>query len=367
MSETTVQSTSQRSAICTDIILRDGPLVRLIFRPQLVENDRNPAASVKGRFLYQKKKTADDWQDFDLLPLTSVRQGQGYQLEIKSGELLPFLQELGALYRLHRSYGIPRGKKTFLQVEESLSALLALAEADLQAFLSDHPNDAFQTLQMVLRWFSQQTIPSEMMDGTGELPQINALVGLANMRSVLRTWSEHADNAEEEFWQQLFAQHSFVLSQLFAYPVVLIGQKAYVGGKGLSNSGGKIVDFLYRIDTSGAAVLIEIKTPITALLSKQYRGIYPPSMELNGSISQVLAYRESLMTDFRELCASESKLCPAEPYCIVIIGDASAELVDEEKRRSFERFRERLVGVRIITFDEVYRRIQSLTELFQQH
>jgi hypothetical protein len=205
-----------------------------------------------------------------------------------------------------------------------------------------------------------------LMDGTGELPQINALLGLANMRSVLRTWNEHADNAEEEFWQRLFAQHSFVLSQLFAYPVVLIGQKAYVGGKGLSNSGGKIVDFLYRVDTSGAAVLIEIKTPKAALLSKPYRGVYPPSVELNGSISQVLAYRESLMTDFRELCATKDKLCPAEPYCIVIIGDASLELDDEEKKRSFERFRERLIGVRILTFDEVYRRIQGLIELFEQ-
>ena len=366
MNETTVESTSSRSAICTDIVVRDGPQVRLVFRPELVHNEKSPGASVKGRFIYQKKKATDQWQDFDLLPLTSIRQSEGFQLEIKSGELLPFLQELGALYRLHKCYGIPKGRKTFLQVEESLSALLALAEDDLQAFLSEHPADAVQTLHLVLQWFSKQTIPDEILTGQGELPQINALLGLANLRAVLRTWDDHASDSEEEFWQRLFSQHAFVLSQIFAYPVVLIGKKAYVGGKGISNTGGKVVDFLYRVESSGAAVLVEIKTPKTPLLSKAYRGVYPPSAELNGSISQVLAYRESLMNEFRDLCASENKLCPAEPYCIVIAGDASAELNDEEKRRSFERFRERLMGVRLITFDEVYKRIEGLTELFEQ-
>jgi hypothetical protein len=49
----------------------------------------------------------------------------------------------------------------------------------------------------------------------------------------------------------------------------------------------------------------------------------------------------------------------------VILGNASRELVDDAKRRSFERFRERLVGVRVLTFDEVFRRIEGLISLLE--
>jgi hypothetical protein len=48
---------------------------------------------------------------------------------------------------------------------------------------------------------------------------------------------------------------------------------------------------------------------------------------------------------------------PSEPYCVVVAGDC-AELNSSEKKASFERFRERLNGVRMLTFDEVYKRIE---------
>ena len=47
------------------------------------------------------------------------------------------------------------------------------------------------------------------------------------------------------------------------------------------------------------------------------------------------------------------------------MGDC-AELNSLEKKASFERFRERLSGVRILTFDEVYKRIQGLLAIFTE-
>jgi hypothetical protein len=156
-----------------------------------------------------------------------------------------------------------------------------------------------------------------------------------------------------------------VLSQLLAYPLILIKDKAYVGGKSINNSGGNLVDFLCRLNSSGAAVLVEIKTPQTALLGAPYRNILPPSSELIGAISQVLQYKESLMQELHSLQHESPQLSGAEPYCVIIAGSASRELTDDVKRRSFERFRERVTGVRILTFDEVFSRIEDLVKLLE--
>lgn len=46
----------------------------------------------------------------------------------------------------------------------------------------------------------------------------------------LRTWDAQRENDDEEFWQITFTNNSFVLSQVFAAPIVFIQDKAFVGG-----------------------------------------------------------------------------------------------------------------------------------------
>ena len=68
--------------------------------------------------------------------------------------------------------------------------------------------------------------------------------------------------------RRVLAKHAYVLSQLFAYPVVVVDEKVYVGRKRLDNKHGNVVDLL---GTVPAAVLIEIKTPQMRLLGGRYR------------------------------------------------------------------------------------------------
>jgi hypothetical protein len=82
-----------------------------------------------------------------------------------------------------------------------------------------------------------------------------------------------------------------------------------------------------------------------------------------GAISQALKYRSSLMENIQNLQRGEPAVIASEPYCVVVAGDC-AELNSSEKKASFERFRERLNGVRILTFDEVYKRIEGLLAIF---
>jgi hypothetical protein len=369
MEKVETQSTSAHSAVCTDIVVRDGEQTRLIFRPEIVDNPTNPAARVRGRFIYQKKGRGESWEDFEKEPLTSLRKGESFQLEIKSGELHSLLLELRALYRLHRDQGVPQGRREFVLLEDQMARLLVASEPDLHQFLSAHSTDAVKTLQRVLRWLSESSAAADRFaDDSTPLPEINALVGLANLRSVLKIWEENSRNGDEEFWQGVFERHAFILSQIFAHPIAIIKNKAYVGGKGFENLGGQLVDFLGRVPSSGSAVLVEIKTPETPLLGREYRdNVYPQSPELGGAIAQVLQYRESLLSNLVALIKGRpGLLSTSEPRCVVIAGNAARQLADANRKGCFERARERLFGVTVVTYDELFDRVAGLIALLEQ-
>src|SRR5690606_34813019 len=78
--------------------------------------------------------------------------------------------------------------------------------------------------------------------------------------------------------------------------VILYKDEAYVGGKRLDNSNGKITDFLVKNGLSDNVSFLEIKTHKTKLLDKTaYRGddVYCAGKDLTGSIVQVLNQRDN--------------------------------------------------------------------------
>lgn len=184
---------------------------------------------------------------------------------------------------------------------------------------------------------------------------------------VLGTWDAHRQNADEEFWQLTFNENSYVISQIFAVPIVFIKDKAYVGGMILDRTDARFVDYLFSTESSREAVLIEIKTPTTPLLAAEYRGNRPPSRDLSGSVVQVLNYRAELARNLRNIIPDDSNLRinAFAPRCTVIIGNSGAEFADDPiARRSFELFRTGLKDVEIITYDELFRKVEILAELF---
>ena len=171
------QSTSRKTATTSDIVLREGPQTRLLFRPEIVENTGKPEAAVRGRFVYQKKKRKDEWVDFDRVPLTSIKANEGYQLEINSSELYTLLTNLRSLYKLANLYGVPQGKKSFLEVNGTLADILALAGPELQEFFTSNSEDAIRLFRLLVHWISKRS-DTAVFDGVSELLELNTVVGL---------------------------------------------------------------------------------------------------------------------------------------------------------------------------------------------
>lgn len=180
--------------------------------------------------------------------------------------------------------------------------------------------------------------------------------------NVLRIWNAKREEKSEEFWQATFNEHSYVLSQVFAVPIVFIQEKAYIGGMKVNRQEAKFIDYLFSAESSREAILIEIKTPVTKLLGGEYRkNIFGPSRELAGAVVQVLSYRNELLNNIQG--GESESIKTFHPRCVLIIGDAGNEITDAHRRRSFELFRSSQ-DVEIITYDELFRKVEILAELF---
>ena len=170
-----------------------------------------------------------------------------------------------------------------------------------------------------------------------------------------------------DFWQTMLAGQSFVLEQIFSLPIVVIQEKAYVGGKSIANSGGHIADFLFKNAITNAVGLVEIKTPKTKLLGPIYRnGVYNVSSELTGAVQQVLVYRRTLMDERDRLLEDHPDLESFNPRCVVLIGHAGKELTDKTKRLAFEQFRLQLTDIEVITYDEMFERTRRLVRILEE-
>ena len=168
--------------------------------------------------------------------------------------------------------------------------------------------------------------------------------------------------SREDTWQSFLNINPFILSMAFGHPIIVVQEKASVGGRKFSRKGDKFTDFLVKNSMTNNTAIVEIKTPQTKLLNSTYRdGVYAPSSHLVGSINQALNQKYELEREFVHLRAN-SKLQDIESYsvhCCLIIGSMPSE---DDKRKSFELFRRNSKAVEIITFDELLSKLNNLRE-----
>ncbi|MEJ1356637.1 MAG: Shedu immune nuclease family protein [Candidatus Sedimenticola sp. (ex Thyasira tokunagai)] len=372
MDEIITKSTSRVTAQASNITLRETATTRLIFRPTILENHKNPNACVKGSFLFQRKSKTTQWVDFETIPFSSLKSGEGYKLELKSAELLELINEIMPLYELYHEGGLPRGEKKFVRSTPQLDQLAAITASDVSRYLGANTTIGKTLLSKLLNWAVNLEEPTLLIEHLVELNptslgKLNAAVGLQSLKKALSDWESNINNSNEEFWQTKLTEHSFVLEQAFSWPTSIVKGKAYVGGKSVFNTGGNIIDFLMRNRLTQSAALIEIKTPSTPLLGAEYRnGIYNTSTELSGSIMQALNYKHSLQESFVSLTGGHSDLFDSfNPQCAVIIGNAKSELDHQSKIKSFELFRHQFPGLLVITFDELFNKTRQLIKLLE--
>lgn len=300
--------------------------------------------------------------------MSKLKAEEWIRLELKSAELLIFMTEIKKYYDIHQEHGVLLGYNNFLFTEKNVKQLVDKLQSDnslLEALLDESRGELiFDSINWLINnENSEQIIKKfQFIDSEG-LEKLNTIIGLSNLKRLISIWKENNDNENEEFWQTLLKDNSWILSQIFASPLILLQDKAYIGGKGLGNKGGKVIDFIYKNKITNDVSLIEIKTPKTKLLSNEYRNnVYSIHPELTGAVVQVLSYKDKIQKEFNSLAnESDEDFKVFNPICVVIAG--SLDELNLKQIQSFELYRKEMNSVQIITFDEVINKIEMLYDL----
>ncbi len=197
-----------------------------------------------------------------------------------------------------------------------------------------------------------------------EFVQLQKDIEIASLDQLIASVERHIRrNSNEAAWQTLLEINPFILSMLFGQPIVLLQAGASVGGQTITGAGTKIVDFLTKNTVTHNAAIVEIKRPQTKLLAREYRGgVYPPSWDLIGAVTQVLDQRLKLVTGIAAAHYNnrDLELEVSAVECVVVVGITPTE---KDHISSLELVRNQFKDVRIITFDEMLDRLQLLREL----
>lgn len=373
-----VISTSAVTADASPIVLSQTEMLRLKFLPTLVNNKKEPHKSVSGKLLYEKKRKNDSCFPSDNTSASvkvsrgAVKVGDWMEFQLNTSETYELYQGLKRLYELYDDIGeIPYGSATYTRVDSIFRQFLSIIQNDPSAARMIGNEENYDLVKILLRLITQTSSLDSLKRSLSELQDKNlqhltTSLNIEKLQRIAKLMEDNLENDSEEFWQTtVFKENQWVLAQIFACPCTIFADKAYVGGKGISNSGGNLCDFIYQNSLSQNVALIEIKTPCTELIGSQYRGTYSFSYELSGAVNQVLNYRDKLTKEYYSLCHQGSE--PFEvlsPKCVVIIGKMAS--LTPGQVAAFENFRNSLSNLLILTFDELYQRIVDLISVLSE-
>jgi hypothetical protein len=349
MAELKVKSVALTASDVEDIIIREKDNSKVIFRPKLVENNDDHDACVKGAIIYQKKNDDGKYsEDKNIFDLRKVKKGECAKFELSSEEILTLLQKWDMLKGLYKKYGLNFGETSYYITEGNLGEVLEQIS---------HFEDKGKLLEALK---NLKNI---------DIDKLSLIVSISKIDNILKDWEENKDNSSEGFWQEKFKENSWVLSQIFACPYVYIGSTPYAGGQSINNTGGVKSDILMKQLNSDNIAFIEIKTPMTNLLNKcLYRGrndeeqnaVYSLSEDLSGGINQVFNQKRVFMETKRVSYGKERDY--GNPKCVLIIGKRLN--LSSGQVSNFDTFRHNSPNIEIITFDELFKRVKLMREVF---
>ena len=346
-----------------------------MFKPQIVNNKNDESRPVRGHLLWQRRKKTeqgDEWVDEPNVSLSTMTAGSGLKLEMSTEELFLFTLAVRGLYGVYWNHGkqLPKTGEVFELADYATIAKSLDVVGNAAQIIGSLGQDGFVSLLngLVTHGTSKELLAALPKLTPADLGKINALAGVGLLRQALDVWEANKGNADESFWQDTLAQYPFLFSQVFSTPVVVFGTKAYVGGKGLHAAGGKQPDFVLRNELTDHVLIVEIKTPATALLTASpYRppDVYAVGREVCGAVAQVARYKDEFLINYGSLALNtDEKFLLADPRCLVVVGNTD-QLDVKARRNSFEHFRRNQRNTEIITFDELFAKVAILLRLLE--
>lgn len=366
-----VESTSLHTATTAPIIMEETDHVRLSFAPKLVDNLNNVARCICGDIIFEKKKKRDERYptDNEQISRRDIKVGDSLKLSLRTDATYNLYKGLRSLYELKQEIGTTElGVSRYRRVDSALAAITRKLKDDPSAISLLSTDGNFDFVKTLLRALSTSESVEKLKEilesiDVENLNNISTCARIAQLEEAIKLFDENINaGRDEEFWQkEVFEKQQWILAQIFSLPCTLFQSKAYVGGKGIDNTGGNEADFVYKNGLTRNAAIVEIKRPDTPIIKETYRQTYSFTSHFSGAINQALNYRDSLAREINSL--ANGQLNAFSPTCVVVIGRTSEFGNEPKKMAVFENYRAVLSNVIIITYDELLLKMKELHKI----
>ncbi len=250
-----VDTTSNKTADATGMIIRQNNQFRIVYFPKLVDNSKNSDECIGGCLVCQKKTKNKNWEDMNEISVKDVKAGEWTKFNLELGEMLNLIRYANKLKEIYdNDKSLKRIKQKHLLV---LDDNLEQNEIEqFNEFAKDNP-DAIANLGKLLNskldynkiLESINDNPniiddiSENLDNDKSLKLYNSLKLKFINPDYLRN-NFGVDN--EEYWQKLFTENPNILFSIIPSVGQIICKKPYMGGKAINNIGGTVSDFFFK-------------------------------------------------------------------------------------------------------------------------
>ncbi len=345
MEKVEITPTSSVTADMSPIILSEGQRIQTLFEPMQVDNTKDPKKRIKGKLIFKRITKAINGFDVVKLSKRDISNNEYVELQLNCDETYNLAKGL------YDYFALTMGKKTPFEPQTYIKSSKQDEEKirQLHHIIQETPN--------ILSLLEQQDIDI-----------LSVGLRIKELKNTKALIEDNLENSDERFWQRVFSEHTWVISQIFSTPYLFFQEQPYVGGKGIENSSGKFPDYLYRSNVTNNIAVVEIKTPTTKLVSgTAYRtGVYAIHNDLSGAVGQLLQQRDTLYKSYTtSLHYSADKFEALNFHSILIVGNVKRFDEDQAKRQSFELYRNELRHVQIIGFDELLAKIEIMIRLLE--
>ncbi len=336
------------------IVLKQTSDTVLIFKPAI------HSGGVRGILVRFKKERDKKWEQLDGQDFRKLKLYEGVEIELGTEQTKIFCEEIQKRRKIAEQ-GVVSGYQEYV-----------VAPSD-RVIVIDDANKR-QVLQQILDNNYSEEFWSLLKENAPELAKKILLNHLHETRlealEEFRTSLPIKGVGEEAYWQDFFERNRWIFGYGLNYQILKQEQsQPHYGGTRVDGTGGQRGDTLCTAEGDiKFTVLVEIKTPATPIIqgaSAQRNGAWSVAKELTDGITQLQANLSTWeitgsRTDDNRDRFEENEAYTVIPKGILLIGKLSQIAADRDQRNSFERFRQGIHAVEILTFDELFKRAEFI-------
>ncbi|MFA1677417.1 Shedu immune nuclease family protein [Rhizobium mongolense] len=348
--------------------------------------------------------------------LHRIIEGKGGMVAVKEGKEVVLRNQEGARYQLkatlyeneHRvtnltfqkwnNKGGPHKEIAFTLYGREIDEMLTFLKAAETMIFVDEQGGKVPDRAQVQSTFDRRQIAKILVEDPAMLNavleadvQAQDIFGLARRRRELdrfrrmlddidfRTAEAEAHGGTELAWQAFFERNTWIFGYGLSYLALsgLDGKalRNKVAGYNIAGRGKEVDGLMKTVAAVNSLCFVEIKTSETGLVRNYRPGVFAPSAELAGAVSQIQVTvqraLEDLTEEFRPThietgAPTGERLFQFQPRSFLVVGNLdefqTPNGTNKDMFRSFELFRRSLKWPEVMTFDELYARARFIVD-----